>query len=101
MQWLQTFAFQLVQQQCESSVYNGSRCNRYKTLGNSISANVIVKLNHFTLQPRVLVHNTFPHDMQHWSIYISHIVPVFKDSQRQKYLPVQNSSLVPMEISAK
>lgn len=64
------------------------------------SENMIVKLNHFTFQPQVLVHNSLPHDGQHWNIDVSH-VPVFKDSQRQMCLPVQNSPLVPMEISAK
>lgn len=44
------------------------------------STNMIVKLNHFTLQPQVLVYSTLPHDMQHWNIYVSHIVPVLKDS---------------------
>lgn len=68
-------------------------------LGNS--SNIIVKLNHFTLQPQVLVYNTLPHDMQYWNIYVSHIVPVLKDSQTQMCLPVQNIPLVPMEISAK
>lgn len=84
-------------------VYTDSRCNRYKTLSNSIPANMVAKLYHLCI-PATGIGPQYPssgHGMQLRSTYASQSTPVFKDSQREKCLPVQNNLLVTMEILPK